>query len=59
VALQIDFAGDDAYEATSTGRRARRSWARPPDRTAKAMTSYVSREWAQGAAVLGTALFLA
>jgi hypothetical protein len=58
VALQIDFAGDDAYEATFnwTQGAARMGHGLQIDR--KGNDEYVGREWAQGAAVLGTALFL-
>jgi hypothetical protein len=57
-ALLIDFAGDDAYEATFdwTQGAARMGYSVLIDR--KGNDEYIGRAWAQGAAVLGAALFL-
>jgi hypothetical protein len=58
VAMQIDFAGNDAYEATFnwTQGAALMSHGLLIDR--KGDDEYIGQQWAQGAAVLGTALFL-
>src|SRR5437762_528583 len=57
-ALLIDFAGNDAYEATDnwTAGAARMGYSVLVDR--KGNDEYIGRAWTQGAAILGAALFL-
>ncbi len=57
-ALLIDFAGDDAYEATLdwTQSAARMGYGLLIDRDGN--DNYVGQDWAQGAAVLGASLFI-
>ncbi len=57
-ALLIDFAGDDAYEATIdwTQGAARMGYGLLIDRNGN--DNYLGQDWAQGAAVLGASLFV-
>jgi hypothetical protein len=58
VALLVDFAGDDAYEATFNWTQAAAQMGHSVLIDRKGNDQYIGREWAQGAAVLGAALFL-
>jgi hypothetical protein len=57
-ALLIDFAGDDAYEATFNWTQAAANMGHGLMVDRNGNDQYLGLEWAQGAAVLGAALFL-